>query len=164
MKILVPVESEKIASAQIDFIINHKWPDDLAFHLIYAIEPIFSGGSDDSDVDLRNQMSVWNKKIGLKVLGDVAHQLRQAFQNADILETVDTDHASEVILDIAEDWKADLIVIGAHGRKPSARVHISSVSNAVLCYADCAVIVVRPAKTIMHVQSSSDVQNSSALL
>ena len=40
MKILIPVECTNNAQAQVDFIINHKWPTDLALHVLYAIEPI----------------------------------------------------------------------------------------------------------------------------
>lgn len=144
MNILIPVESSVMAQAQVDFIVNHKWPADIALHVLYAVEPLID--SDDDNEKLQSQISEWNKISGLKLVTDVAHQLRKVFRNADILETVETDHASELILDVAEQWNADLIVMGSHGRRMPARMTVGSVSTAVLGYADCAVVVVRPAK------------------
>ena len=43
----------------------------------------------------------------------------------------------------AEDWRADLIVIGSHGRSALSRVILGSVSHAVIREAPCAVRVVR---------------------
>jgi len=47
------------------------------------------------------------------------------------------------ILEEAEQWKADLIVIGSHGRTSVARFLMGSVSEAVANYAHCSVEVVR---------------------
>ncbi len=144
MKILIPVESAVMAEAQVDFIVNHKWPGDLAFQVLYALEPLFDVDNDNEPQQA--QMSEWNRARGLKLITDVSNILRKAFHNADILETLETDYASELILDIAEQWNADLIVMGAHGRRMPARMTVGSVSTTVLGYADCAVVVVRPGK------------------
>lgn len=145
MKILIPVESAHMAQAQVDFIINHKWPDDLALQVLYAVEPVIE---DDENEQLQMQVSEWSKAQGLKLVADVANLLRKAFKNADILETLETDHASELIVDVADQWNADLIVMGAHGKRVPARMTVGSVSTTVLAFADCAVVVVRPAKKI----------------
>jgi nucleotide-binding universal stress UspA family protein len=47
------------------------------------------------------------------------------------------------ILDEAQEWKADLIVIGSHGRTSFARFLMGSVSDAVAHHAHCSVEVVR---------------------
>jgi nucleotide-binding universal stress UspA family protein len=146
MKILIPVESAVMAEAQVDFIINHKWPGDLAFQVLYALEPLIDADNDNDNEPQQAQMSEWNRARGLKLITDVSNMLRKAFHNADILETLETDYASELILDVAEQWDADLILMGAHGRRMPARMTVGSVSTAVLGYADCAVVVVRPAK------------------
>lgn len=51
--------------------------------------------------------------------------------------------ASSVILDRAETWRADMIVVGSHGREGLDRVLIGSVSEAVARHARCSVEIVR---------------------
>jgi nucleotide-binding universal stress UspA family protein len=48
-----------------------------------------------------------------------------------------------VILDEAETWKPDLIVVGSHGYPTWERLLLGSVSQAVVSHAKCSVEVVR---------------------
>jgi nucleotide-binding universal stress UspA family protein len=48
------------------------------------------------------------------------------------------------ILEGAEKWGADLIVLGSHGRKGLQRFLLGSVSDAVARHARCSVQIVRP--------------------
>lgn len=47
------------------------------------------------------------------------------------------------ILDHAEDWKPDLIVLGSHGKSGLDRLVLGSVSDAILRHAKCSVRIVR---------------------
>jgi nucleotide-binding universal stress UspA family protein len=49
-----------------------------------------------------------------------------------------------IILEYAQDWPADLIVLGSHGRRGFDRLLLGSVSEAVATHAKCSVEVVRP--------------------
>ncbi len=51
------------------------------------------------------------------------------------------------ILDHAAGWKADLIVLGSHGRKVADHCLMGSVSEAVAHYALCSVEIVRIPKS-----------------
>jgi nucleotide-binding universal stress UspA family protein len=48
-----------------------------------------------------------------------------------------------VILDEAEKWKVDVIVLGSHGRSGFDRMVMGSVSEAVALHAKCSVEVIR---------------------
>jgi nucleotide-binding universal stress UspA family protein len=48
-----------------------------------------------------------------------------------------------VILDTAKDWRADLIVVGSHGKRGLDRFLLGSVSESVAIHATCSVQVVR---------------------
>jgi nucleotide-binding universal stress UspA family protein len=54
-----------------------------------------------------------------------------------------TGTAKRVIIDEAEKWKADLIVVGSHGYPAWERLLLGSVSQAVVSHAKCSVEVVR---------------------
>lgn len=48
-----------------------------------------------------------------------------------------------LILQHAEEWKADLIVVGSHGQTSATDELLGSVTNSILRHAHCAVLVVR---------------------
>src|SRR6185503_3115075 len=52
-------------------------------------------------------------------------------------------HPKAVIVDEANAWGADLIVIGSHGRRGVDRILLGSVSEAVAMHAHCSVEVIR---------------------
>ncbi|MBX3292564.1 MAG: universal stress protein [Acidobacteria bacterium] len=47
------------------------------------------------------------------------------------------------IVELAEEWKADLIVVGSHGYRRWERILLGSVSNSIVHHAPCSVMVVR---------------------
>ena len=51
-------------------------------------------------------------------------------------------HADQAIVEEAKRWKADLIIVGSHGRGFLGRL-LGSVSNGVVHHAPCTVAVVR---------------------
>jgi nucleotide-binding universal stress UspA family protein len=50
---------------------------------------------------------------------------------------------NQTIIDEAEKWRADLIVVGSQGHGFWGRMLLGSVSNAVVTHAPCSVLVVR---------------------
>jgi nucleotide-binding universal stress UspA family protein len=57
--------------------------------------------------------------------------------------TVENGDAKSRILESAKDWRADLIVLGSHGRKGLEHFLMGSVSEAVARHAGCSVEIVR---------------------
>jgi nucleotide-binding universal stress UspA family protein len=55
---------------------------------------------------------------------------------------------AHAILDIADSWPADLIVVGSHGRQGLDRLLMGSVSQTIATHAHCSVRVVRAAKAL----------------
>lgn len=75
------------------------------------------------------------------LLAKYADRLRaKGFKVSTALEEGDPKSA---ILECARKWRADLIVIGSHGRKGLEHFFLGSVSEAVARYAECSVQIVR---------------------
>ena len=51
--------------------------------------------------------------------------------------------ARVLLLDLAKEWNADLIVLGSHGRRGMDRMLMGSVSESVAIHAHCSVDVIR---------------------
>jgi nucleotide-binding universal stress UspA family protein len=57
-------------------------------------------------------------------------------------ELVEGDPKSQII-DIAHEWRADMIVLGSHGRTGINRFLMGSVSQGVVRHAHCSVEIIR---------------------
>jgi nucleotide-binding universal stress UspA family protein len=56
---------------------------------------------------------------------------------------VELGHPTSRIVDAAEEWHADLIVVGSHGRRGLERFLLGSVSEVVARHAHCSVEIIR---------------------
>ncbi len=70
--------------------------------------------------------------------------IRNAFPNSQIRTSTEVLRGApaQQIVEKAEEWNADVIVVGSHGRGFWGRL-LGSVSNAVVHHAPCSVLVVR---------------------
>lgn len=72
-----------------------------------------------------------------------AQQVRSYFPHWEVKARVLSGSPARMILETAEDWPADLIIIGSHGRTALGRFFLGSVSNKVVTEAHCSVRVAR---------------------
>jgi nucleotide-binding universal stress UspA family protein len=76
--------------------------------------------------------------------------VRQAIQRAGVPKAaahfVRVGDPATAICQAAEEWRADLIVVGSHGRGGVGRVLLGSVADAVARHAACPVLIVRVSK------------------
>ena len=54
-------------------------------------------------------------------------------------------HVADTIAQFARDWKADLLVVGTHGRRGVSRLLLGSVAERVVRVAPCPLLLVRGA-------------------
>jgi nucleotide-binding universal stress UspA family protein len=81
----------------------------------------------------------------------IAESRQVALEAADALRSVGLDAEPEVRVDapaggivaFADEWSADLIIMGSHGRTGVARLVLGSVARNVLHHAGCSVLIVK---------------------
>src|SRR5215813_4940424 len=61
-----------------------------------------------------------------------------------------------LILQTAEEWMADLIIMGSHGQTSASEVLLGSVTDSVLRHAHCPVLIVRPGETTRRIVTGTD--------
>lgn len=146
MRVLVAVEDEQFGSAIIDFVTAHVWHAGTIFRLVHVVEQssvgdkvtaIYGSGIDNEILEQRT-------KRGSALLNKLRDTLQPKVGSLNPVEvTVLFGRPHHAILETAEEWKADMIVVGSHGRKGLSRFLLGSVSLSVVTHADCTVIIVR---------------------
>lgn len=150
MRVLIAIEDEQFAPRILDFVLRHSWEPGSMLRLITVVEPsvvgdnvtaVYGGGIDHQILEERI-----NK--GSSLLNRYRDELQSKIGNAIPVEvTVIVGRPHHVILQVADEWKADMIVMGSHGRAGFSRFLLGSVSLAVVSHAPCGVTIVRPAST-----------------
>ncbi len=74
-----------------------------------------------------------------------AVKLRAGNSLLDVTTAVLEDSPKRAIVEDAETWKPDSIVVGSHGRNSWQRAFLGSVSQSVAVHAPCSVEIVRRA-------------------
>lgn len=80
---------------------------------------------------------------GLALAEKAAARLRADFPDWKVGAEALLDHPAEGLLRRAESWKADLLVLGCHGRTALGRLLMGSVTRQVLNHAPCDVRITR---------------------
>ena len=150
MKILLAVDGSPCSDAAVEEIARRPWPEKSFVKVLTAFElpapPTPEAWAlpltyfDDMDVALRQQAQA--------VVDSAIQTLKPRLEKTISLDgAVVPGSPRVVILDEAEEWGADLIVVGSHGYRAWQRFLLGSVSQSVVSHAKCSVEVVRCPRT-----------------
>jgi nucleotide-binding universal stress UspA family protein len=145
MKILIAIDGSDFSQAALQSVIARPWPADTQVKVLHVVEPpsLLMGremGGYDPEFE-----AVWKalREQAKDLIGKAAEKLRAAKFNVST-ELVEGDPKSQII-DISNEWHADMIVLGSHGRSGLNRFLMGSVSQDVVRHAHCSVEIVRTA-------------------
>lgn len=148
MKILLAVDGSDYSNAAVDAVAERPWPEGSVVKIICAIELPFTPTPETWALpeSYYSQLEQAAKEQAESAVGEARHRL-QAGRPAPLEAVTETraGRAEDVILDEAEKWSADLIVLGSHGYRAFKRFLLGSVSHAVATHAPCSVEIVRRA-------------------
>lgn len=149
MKILVPIDDSNFSKAAVDSVIKQFRSTDTEVHLLHVVEtlhlaPVYIGMGVGPSVpaDFAGIIEQWLDKAEDLVTQNAKRLEAAGFS---VATSVKEGDAKKEILDFAEQWQPDLIVVGSHGRRGFDRLLLGSVSEAVARHAHCSVQIVRPA-------------------
>lgn len=146
MKILLAVDGSPCSDAAVEEVTRRPWPDDSTLRVLTAFEVPAPPTPEAWAVPLSyfEDMDVALRKQATTVLERVLQTLNaRGNKNISVEGAVIPGSPRTVILDEAEDWGADLIVVGSHGYRAWERFLLGSVSQSVVSHAKCSVEVVR---------------------
>jgi nucleotide-binding universal stress UspA family protein len=152
MKILLATDGSEFSTAAVKSVVSRPWPAGSEIRIL-SVEEL--------PAILPNQMTgsslsaMYPASLLEELLECARTHAREAVDSArtilrgSSLRVLDSGanplgDARVLILDEAKEWKADLIVLGSHGRRGLDRILMGSVSESIALHAHCSVEVIRP--------------------
>ena len=148
LKILLAIDGSEHSHAAVDATAQQHYPAGSEVRVISVVQPpympdTFSGGG--GDAGLYMQIQDTGREVARAAVDKAAARLRTNDGGRHLTVTTDVLSGSpkQVILDDADAFGADWIVIGSHGLGTIERFLLGSVSQAVALHAKCSVAIVR---------------------
>jgi nucleotide-binding universal stress UspA family protein len=141
MNVLLGIDDSPHSKAALEYVKNAPWPKGVRVIVLSAAAPVFVGPGEAAAPMVAEQINSGQLAYHKSLAQAAAGELKEAGLAAEARTPVaDPRHA---ILDSAESEKADLIVLGSHGRSGIAKLLIGSVASHVVTHAHCSVLVVK---------------------
>jgi nucleotide-binding universal stress UspA family protein len=151
MKLLLAVDGSEFSDAAVEAVAQRPWPANSEVKVLTAIEPFTPYMTEvwATSNDFWEEMDKAAKEQADKAINGALERLKAAKeQTLKISTEIVRGNAKHAILDEAEKWGADLLIIGSHGYTGLKRMLLGSVSQAIVSHAHCSVEIVRaPATT-----------------
>lgn len=158
MKILLATDGSPCSDAAVREVARRPWPAGTEVRVISVVEPPAPLVAEPYMVP-GCYFEEAEKAIRQQARGAVeraAEKLRKG-ENGGLQVSTEalTGSPKRAIVEEAEAWGADLIVVGSHGAKTWERMLIGSVSQAVAAHARCSVEIVRCKKAEAEVKDQN---------
>jgi len=143
MRILLAIDDSKFSEAAVEAVIEQARPHGIEVRILHVVEPppLLVGRELGGYEPALQDALEFQKQHAEALVAKTAELLRvRGLKATAALEVGDP---KSKILDAAEEWHADLIVLGSHGRKGLNRFLMGGVSEAVARHACCSVEIVR---------------------
>lgn len=146
MKILLATDGSEFSKAAASSVAARPWPENSEARVISAADP-FGFSVEDEPVPVEEPIGESDAHAEVYVTREerAVREAKEILAGAGLKLTgaVVSGYPKAAIVDEAKEWGADLIVVGAHGRRGLERLLLGSVSEAVAMHAHCSVEVIR---------------------
>lgn len=150
MKILLATDGSEFSLAAAHSVASRPWPAGTVFKVLSVEELVVV----ESPMAGASLSSIYPASLLEELMADArarviaaAESARSIFKQAGFVvlddQTIPVGDPRAVILDSAQAWPADLIVLGSHGRRGLDRFLMGSVAEGVAMHAHCSVEVIR---------------------
>lgn len=143
MKLLLAVDNSKYSAEVIKEVTRRLWPPKTIVRVLSVVEPVPPPAAElwyDASGSLeraRQEMVKHAKELTRKA----SERLKRKGLKVELV--VREGDARSEIVDEAQKWSADLVVLGSHGYTGIKRLLLGSVASSVVSHAPCSVEVVR---------------------
>jgi nucleotide-binding universal stress UspA family protein len=145
MKILLAIDGSGGGRAALEQAIARPWPAGTEIRVVSVahtnlpilVDPALTFAA------VRHEMLERDRERAARDVDEAAKVIRASASELNVTSRALEGVPKEAILDEAERWGADLILLGSHGHGAVKRFLLGSVTQAVVVHAACSVEVVR---------------------
>ncbi len=145
MKVLLATDGSPSSEAAIQEVASRHWPDETEIEVLTVIHTRLPLVADPVLVLAASHETLLKeaRQKAPAIAEKAAGQIREKAPRVRIVTKILEGTPKAVIVERAEKWGADLIVLGSHGYGPVSRFLLGSVAHAVALHAPCSVQIVR---------------------
>jgi nucleotide-binding universal stress UspA family protein len=156
MKILFPIDESPFSILAAQTVIEQAKPQNAVVLVLHIMDVLANLSMYDSYGTAADIKKIEEDREGHA--GELVEQAAKAIRDAGLTVTsrVERGEPKSAIVEIAKEWRADLIVIGSHGRKGVDHFLLGGVSEAVARYASCSVLIVRNQQLIDRTEETKN--------
>jgi len=146
MKILLAIDGSSFSDAAVSEIAKRPWPAESEVKIISVVEPpllptVETWVPPDNYIEA---LELAGLEQAQSIVGKAADRItNEQHDSLRVATEIVKGYPKHAIIDTAETWEADLIVVGSHGYRGLTRLWLGSVSQAIASHAKCSVEIVR---------------------
>jgi len=144
MRVLVAIDDSECSGEAFESVLKRHWSPDTQFKLLNVLEPLH--WQYPLEESFAAALIEYHEELKLSAHALIKGQmdrLNLVFGEHNVSGCVMEGSVGESILAFAKTWKADLIVLGSHGRNGLQKMILGSVADKVSRHAACSVEIVK---------------------
>ena len=152
MKLLLAIDGSPCSDTAVEEVVRRPWPPDTQVRIISVVEPPGALTAEPymGVAGYFEEVERLKRQQAEEIVAAAATALRGGAGTARMGITTEamTGSPKRTIVEEAEAWGADLIVVGSHGYHTWERMLLGSVSQSVAAHALCSVEIIRCRKPV----------------
>jgi nucleotide-binding universal stress UspA family protein len=144
MRVLIATDGSDCSNFALASVTERSWPEDAEFRIVTVVEPAYLqpplGGA---FVEPMLNLQVEFENSCHELIREKTALLKETFPNHAVSGETLLGPVATVILEEALSWKADLIIIGSHGRTGVKRFLLGSIADKVASHSPCSIEIVK---------------------
>jgi nucleotide-binding universal stress UspA family protein len=143
MKVLIGYDGTKGADIALDDLRRAGLPRETEALVVSAAEPFFLLSGPGSLELIMGRDSIFTIEQARRLAEKAVERIRSEFPDWRVEEAAISGSASVAMIVKADEWGANLLVVGSHGHKRLSRFFLGSVAHAIVTQAPCSARVAR---------------------
>lgn len=141
MRILVGVDDAKNSDVMLKALVSQFHPEDTKIRVMHVVQPIGMAAVPQMSERYAPELAEQRRRAIVELVEPIAKELKTAKFETDT--SVQVGDVTERMVGAAEEWHADLIVLGAHKSTWVQRLLLGSTAESIARHAKCSVEIVR---------------------
>ena len=151
MRILLATDGSPCSEQAVDEVKRRVWPDDTEVRIISVVELLAPITTEPwvASMSYSAELERLGREHATRAVERAREELSNgtASRNLHLTTEIILGSPKRAIVEEAERFRADLIIVGSHGYRSWERMLLGSVSQAVALHAECSVEIVRERKS-----------------